>query len=61
MEIRKGRGFFLEIFFRGERSARRGLKVFEVSKFFCSDNFLGFFFLIYDDRFCISGQTNNGI
>lgn len=37
-------GIFLEIFFRGERSARRGLKVFEVSKFFCSDNFLGFFF-----------------
>lgn len=56
MEIRK-EGFFLEIFLVfGEKEAR--IKSFEV---FLFGFLIFFFFLIYDDRFCISGQTNNGI
>lgn len=60
MEIRK-EGFFWEIFLVfGEKEARiKSCRSFEVFLFGFLIFF--FFFLIYDDRFCISGQTNNGI
>lgn len=46
MEIRKERGFF----FLCERKKReKGIKSFEVSKFFCLDNFLDFFWFFFFD------------